>query len=535
MSKKTALLIDTLSIQRYVFGSNKLKENVGASFIVEHLVYRTLIPKAMAEAGIDDVLNIDEWKENPDEYKLNSSPETRVEVGYIGGGNAFLIFQDSPDAAQFTTAYSRLIMVYFPGIKTAFVTHKFEYEEDQAYEKFRGELNKQMSRNRSDYPVMGLPFKHGIVDDCPYSNEAQELEISENSRKSIISSSSWTRISMVGHSQEWLHTAFKKELKGEFAFTSELDKLGQPEDKGYVAIVHADGNSIGSRFKSCTSLAETRKLSAGLATYAQQVMKELVSYIVNLFEKEGVLHIPEFTLEVDRQGRRILPIRPLIMGGDDFTFVCEGRMGVHLAEKLLEFMSTTKIDNKEISACAGVAIVHTKYPFYKAYQLANSLTDEAKNVSRNVPNSSWLHYMISTGGFAGTYEDIIREQYTASPGYELKNGPYQIGKDDSMDKFKAGMKGLQATQPDNGWPRNKIKDLRDTLKRSEAHRQYFLAEIAARNLKLPNDYEDLWIADPLDDRDDEDKKRDPSVQKSPFHDMVELLDFYPQELLNSGS
>ena len=62
----TAILFDTLSIQNYVFGSNKLKENLGASFLVEN-VYKVLITK---------------------------EKEQKLKVGYIGGGNA-LVFIDS--------------------------------------------------------------------------------------------------------------------------------------------------------------------------------------------------------------------------------------------------------------------------------------------------------------------------------------------------------------------------------------------------------------------------------------------------------
>lgn len=37
MSKVGAILLDTRSIQKYVFGCNKLKTNVGASFLVDDI------------------------------------------------------------------------------------------------------------------------------------------------------------------------------------------------------------------------------------------------------------------------------------------------------------------------------------------------------------------------------------------------------------------------------------------------------------------------------------------------------------------
>ena len=56
----TAILFDTTSIQQYVFGSNKLKDNLGASYIIEH-IYDYLIDKT----------------------KIG---KPQLSIGYVGGG-----------------------------------------------------------------------------------------------------------------------------------------------------------------------------------------------------------------------------------------------------------------------------------------------------------------------------------------------------------------------------------------------------------------------------------------------------------------
>ena len=65
------------------------------------------------------------------------------------------------------------------------------------------------------------------------------------------------------------------------------------------------------------------------------------------------------------------------------------------------------------------------------------------------------------------------------------------------------------------WPRNKLKELRDVLRRGESAQEYFMQEISARNLILPENANTLW-------------KEDGST---PYYDMLELLDFYPEALL----
>ena len=89
----TAILFDTMSIQQYVFGSNKLKDNLGASYIVEH-VYDYLKEKA----GI----------------KSNE-----LDIGYIGGGNALFFTSSEEKAKQIVKEFSTEILWKFPGLSVA--------------------------------------------------------------------------------------------------------------------------------------------------------------------------------------------------------------------------------------------------------------------------------------------------------------------------------------------------------------------------------------------------------------------------------
>lgn len=500
-----ALIIDTLSIQTYVFGSNKLKENIGGSYIIEELVYKEMIPKALAHTGIDSFIDMSEWKTKCEYNKLLENPNERVEIGYIGGGNAILIFRNEDDTRSFIRQYSKQLLEFFPGLKTAFGIHnKFEYQKGDAYKKFRWELNQKLLENRNFSTVQVTPLKHGIVEDCPWTNEAQEVK--DRQSNSFISQMAYSRINLVETAQKDLCYKFKDEIGDHFTFTKDLEKLGQPDDKGYVAIVHADGNGMGKKFIECDSLEATRKLSAGVAAYADAVMKKLMKDVVDLFSGEHELK--ENTDPED--SKIILPIRPLIIGGDDITFVCEGRLGVYLAEKLLKHMHKTPINGQYIHACAGVAIVHTKYPFYKAYQLTEELMKRAKIESRKTGDGSWMDFMISSGGFSGSLEDIIRQQFTVPSKKQLKNGPYRV--DESNATFSKLQQGMAYFSLE--WPRNKVKDLRDALRKDQAYEEYFLAEIKARGLSLPDKEDMLWKG-----------------CETPYYDMIELIDFYPQNLL----
>ena len=77
------------------------------------------------------------------------------------------------------------------------------------------------------------------------------------------------------------------------------------------------------------------------------------------------------------------PIRPIIMGGDDITFVSPGKLGIYFAEIFMKEFSEKEVsDGEKLSSCAGVAITKTKYPFYRGYQLAEGLCSNAKKMAR---------------------------------------------------------------------------------------------------------------------------------------------------------
>jgi hypothetical protein len=64
-NKFYAVLIDTASIQEYIFMSNKLKENVGASFLVER-VFQEELNAVLSKVFDGENVNLNSWKENPD-------------------------------------------------------------------------------------------------------------------------------------------------------------------------------------------------------------------------------------------------------------------------------------------------------------------------------------------------------------------------------------------------------------------------------------------------------------------------------------
>lgn len=505
-----AVLIDTVSIQQYIFSSNKLKENIGASYIIEHVLFNELMCKIL-KIQFSEKFS-DAWKQTPDTIAIENGAD--CEIGYIGGGNALVLFKNMDEAKKFISSVTLELLLQFPGLRTAYaIDEDFDYSKN-GFKASRKRLNENLIKNKSENFCITTPYKYGIAEDCSYSNEAQEVDCKYHNKN--ISFYSLTKFDHGKISQSFIKENYKRIVNDKYTFTDELDELGQQQDKGYIAIVHADGNGMGQRFMRCEDLPILRRLSASVSSLADNAMTKLIEYIVNLFNDETLSEKNGFKLN-ETDNKKILPIRPIIVGGDDITFVCEGRLGVHLAEKLIGFMTETQIMNEPVSACAGIAVVHTKYPFYRAYTLAEELTKKAKKSSRPIPGSSWLSFLIASSGFSGSLDDIIETMFS-TPNGNLYGGPYRIDTVDSLYNLKNNIKIL--TQGKERWPQSKLMGLRDVLRQDKASIDYFVAEFKARKRKLPENtghsyHENLW-----------------ENKKTPYYDILELKDFYPEELLD---
>lgn len=536
----TAVLIDSLSIQQYIFSSNKLREQIGASFIVEKLIFNECIPLALQQIFLLQAKpNVTNWEQSPNLKILENDESQQFEVGYIGGGNALVLFRDFSKAKEFINAHTFLLLQYFPGIKTAYaIDDNFKYE-DSGYRDCRRRLSEQLIQNRNFHTTFTVPFKPGIADDCDFSGEAKEdkvLSNEEEEEKKFISGTTFAKNSYENEAITYLREELLDGLisnESPYTFTNNQEKLGQPDEKGYLAIIHADGNGMGKEFLNAASLEATRKLSAGTKQYAKKVMQKIMGDVLEVITKDKEKGDKNRTwkLQTDKKTKKeILPIRPIIAGGDDITFVCEGRLGIYLAERLLQHMTEVDIAGHKIQACAGVVLVHSKFPFYKAYTLCEEVTKEAKDCSRE-KGTSWIHYHLSTGGFSGGFKDVIKQEFTVPTKGNLRYGPYVVNDKDNTKSFQNLKSRIKEFS--SNWPRNKAKEFRDVLRKSDADQQYFKTALSVHRdgEKMQKIFHgnagNFWIEKIEEGKNESEQK----VYETPYFDAIELLEFYPVELI----
>jgi len=507
----TAVLIDTVSIQEYIFSSNKLKENIGASQIVEK-IYEDILEEALKITF--NGVNIDkkEWRNKPDNVKIND-PKEKFEIGYIGGGNALILFKDKHEATKFIQNYTKLLLKKTPGLKTAFgIIHDFNLGD---FKNSMQRLHESLRENKNKYfPNVTLP-KYGFTLDCPRTNESAE-HFKDDDEK-FISSVAWAKLKFSDKARDEMVVILGDILKDNYTFTNDIEKLGQTEGKDYIAIVHIDGNKMGEKFAKCTNLTEYRNLSISVRNATETAFKKMIEILIEKIENDKIFDSKneEFKLRKE-EDKIILPIRPIILGGDDITFISDGRLGVWLAETFIKEFIKQSINSESLSACGGVSIVKTKYPFYRAYIVAADLTDRAKQISRK-ENGSYIDFFISSSGWSGSLEDIFNKHLSTVNG-KLHFGPYRI---DSINDEKTIENLKNIIKEFKNIPKNKVMKLREILFKvtDKDNGKIFVEELKVKGINLPQIkgmyyHEQIW-----------------QNRETPYFDAIELIDFYPEGLL----
>jgi len=519
MGQVQAVLLDTTSIQKYIFAGNKLKENLGASYLVANIYKKELAEALKMTLGSDP--DLASWKENPDQVLIKDNEDVRFEAGYIGGGNALLFFRSKDEAKELVKNWTRQLLLNAPGLTTAVAIDDFDLDN---YAEEREKLYQQLARNKNRYFPNTVPAKHGITADCPLSGLTGEIAWKNEAEDTVryISAASWAKIEACDESQREINEEYKDILGDKYIFTAEIDKLGQSEGKNHLAIVHIDGNNMGKRFKACTDLAMSREFSRQVDELTRNTFRELLKDIIGNMDKIKAAGI---NIQEEKE-KTILPIRPIVLNGDDITFVTDGRLGIYLAERFIRHGTKGKLnDEKPLCFCAGVAIIKTKFPFLRGYQLAEELCASAKKAARTRKrqrnnDSSWIDFYVAYGGKSGSLAEIRERHYQEKDG-RLYFGPYLLDDGDDYDEkgisyFKSG---IQEMLDKNKWPRSKLKKLRSTLPLGKEATRKFIDEMKARHLELPsgpggyavNGWENAT---------------------TPYFDMVELMEFYPKLLLD---
>lgn len=520
-------IIDTSSIQDFIFSTNKLKQIVGASHLV-NCAQRDWVHDCLNDLHLrHNILDINAQEE--DKWLSNARIEDEkidAELVYSGGGNTLLIFNSKENAILFTKKISRKVIEEAPGLRLVISHYPFNWRESALGGKdgVLQEAFKELSKRKlHSTPITSEPGV-GVTAQCTYTDLPAVKEVDNITESSTVIAK--IKAEQAGHLR--LQNTLCLDRYPEFP--KEMDQLGGTKgEKNLLAIVHIDGNGMGDRIsvsrnafteidQNRACIQKLRHFSFSIQRASNLALQETLNFLISKIDPENVM-----ADEIKINGNQ-LPFRPIVFGGDDLTFVCDGRIGLSLATYFLQQAATKELaDGNPLFCRAGVAIVNSHFPFSRAYVLAEELCSSAKNrikeirieakekgIEESIVNSTGIiaidwHYAV--GGFLENLADIRSREYFTSVGHLnmrplLVNNPYRSDVAPSLslpshwrswdtflsvaDEFKNGSSWAEK--------HNKVKALRQILRGTKEEVEQFCTIYGVNLPKIEGvEYRNGWI------------------------------------------
>ncbi|GAB4433480.1 MAG: hypothetical protein Fur0044_30960 [Anaerolineae bacterium] len=428
--------LDVTGIQRYIFASNRLQENIGASELVFRATNQYAFWALPQECNVLDRETglLDEARH------LEKDNSLVAEVMYAGGGNVLILFRSLPQAQQFVSQLSKKLIEVAPGLELLAAHVLFDWDKHSigGLEGVRAQVLEKLNRVKHERsistPLQGL----GVTVACQSTGLAA-VALNPLRNNQPVAAPVAAKLEAVKDAHKRLSKALPQIKPQGYRIPFEFDKFGRSEGEiSYIAVVHADGNNMGAQVDQLAQryaqpgtgnrayIAAIREFSQKINEAALAALQDTVKVLLAAISEDQQTKQKMVAGVVPLQGRW-LPFRPLVFGGDDVTFVCDGRLGLHLAVEYLaaferrsqELSQNVKTEGLNLAAhaCAGIAVVKSHYPFARAYSLAEQLCSSAKSYVRlKGTDFSALDWHFAASGLLGSLNDIRRSQYEVKTG-----------------------------------------------------------------------------------------------------------------------
>lgn len=384
-------MYDVRGIQSFIFRTNKVKEIMGASALVENIIQEAL-EYAVSELNSNgaNINAIFEW-EGKDTVEFLEDDSVDAQTLFVGGGNAYVIYRTGELALKVNKLMSRYVLdnTYSLQLAVAMINKTESYKDDY------NNVQLRMSEIKASMPHSGCLGALPIVETDDMSGFPISMDDRSFLKNKLEADMKLSKESLL--KLENYYTKCKEEAKSiEKKHGNLITEFGKDST---IAVVHIDGNNMGMRISD---------LLAGIEDY-QEAVKRMrdISYSINMSFKDSFDTMQNeiegwvkgnanklLKTKIDDKDARY--IRKIIVAGDDITFVCNGKLALAAVEIFVDDV-TKKVmfgdpsnpkDVKEygMSVCAGIAYVHSHFPFSTAYQVAEECCDSAKTRAKLAEN-----------------------------------------------------------------------------------------------------------------------------------------------------
>lgn len=327
------------SIQSWILATDRLIELQGGSTLVEQL--QVIASDAIHRAG--------------------------GQLRYAAAGSATATFDDLRSLGEFVRWWPMYVSRHAPGIELV------QAWSDRGLAELRERLGTERNRPRPDIPEAGPWVARAGRSGLP--------AIGRDADGGMLDRGTQAR-ARAGEGRDLLGEWMSEDLEVRLPdappgvrFRRALQKY--PEDEG-IAVVHADGNQLGKAIHGMDT-EQLERFSKALSQASREAARRTLAGLV-AFERNQ--DRPTY----DSNGALVINGRPIVAGGDDFTFLVRGRAGLAVAEIWLRAFEEESVTAriKPLTACAGVVLVRRGFPFHQAHEIAERLCRSAKEQHRRL-------------------------------------------------------------------------------------------------------------------------------------------------------
>lgn len=467
-------------IQTYLFSSPRLRAMLGANSKLGETVRIKLVElarehKAKAEPTLTQRLPTASEKDpltnSVGDLLLKDDPQkVYQEYGVLvrDGGHFTATFENQEEARNFIAAATQLITAQLPGI---LIEARIDNEKETNAAGGESIFNHpafQISHQLSAQPASERDRAKGTF--IGYDEKLIE-EAGKNFRKNpqdtIATLEKYGLIPTPDQVPKSLNDLVKKN-------DSVLENDAAQGD--YLAIVHADGNSIGARYNAWQQLADEKNLQ-GLE---KEIHGEHFFHSMRVAVRQALTEASKKIFQDSPEAYQLL-----MLGGDDLLLACASQYALPFAQAYSQALTqTTLADGKPLTLGIGVVIAKPSFPFYRLHALADELATSAKQLFRAneevgsvidwyVTSNSWVNDAISQRKESNKIESLI-----------LSHKPYAVLGEHSLEKLLGAANQLQHSE---NFARSQLRTLVETLRLGRTQAELTWLELPEKLQKTINE------------------------------------------------
>lgn len=401
-------LFEVKSVQPYLFASGKLKDVIAASERLDRLIdssEHSTLYLVMKAAGLSsNLLKAEE-------------PITHSTIGFIRckGGAFYAWCHEKEPLQQLRSLWTLTVQQLFPGLE---ITDALVEGSSLSEALAKGHPQLAASRNT---PSVFFPLGTAPTALAPRTGKAaarlSKVAAMETHQETSLGDAQTQRYIDVDTEQHrqayWLLKLRQETLLSKF--TGDLAANGFPEDIDFpldfekfpgleaqnqsqqdMALLHIDGNGLGLLLRGLQSALRQANCSDHEFANAFRFFSDALDKATRQAAQAATKELYENTCA--KTGSRMLPMRPIVLGGDDVTLFCHPEHALTYAstfcktfksasEKELKWLYNTYLKKAGniapyLTASGGILFHKASHPFITCHTIVESLCDEAKKTTK---------------------------------------------------------------------------------------------------------------------------------------------------------